>query len=176
MISLASEMTDRKGRHARGWLFYDAGCEFCARTAGWLARPLYKRGLAVAPLQDPRVASLLGIPAHELLQAIRLVLSDGKQYAGADAFLALARELWWARPVIWMSKVPGGSAAMRAAYEWVAKNRRCSHRRGERCVTSEGEDAPATAGGDPSAGSGQAAGATGHLHLPCKTGEEGLRP
>jgi len=36
MISLASEMTDRKGRHARSWLFFDAECEFCTRTAGWL--------------------------------------------------------------------------------------------------------------------------------------------
>ena len=127
MISLASEMTESKGRHARGWLFYDAECEFCTRTAGWLARPLYKRGLAIAPLQDPRVGALLGLTQEQLLQAIRLVMSDGKQYTGADAFLALASELWWASPLVWVSKVPGGSTALRTGYEWVATHRRCRH-------------------------------------------------
>jgi len=33
VISLASEMTDRKGQHARGWLFFDAECEFCTAIA-----------------------------------------------------------------------------------------------------------------------------------------------
>src|SRR6266404_657521 len=55
MISLASEFTDGKGRHARGWLFFDAECGFCTRTARWLLPILERRGLAVAPLQDPRV-------------------------------------------------------------------------------------------------------------------------
>src|SRR6266496_105359 len=43
MISLASEITDRKGQHARGWLFYDADCSFCTRIARWLARPMKHR-------------------------------------------------------------------------------------------------------------------------------------
>ena len=37
MISLVSEYTDGKGRHARGWLFFDAECKFCTRIARWLA-------------------------------------------------------------------------------------------------------------------------------------------
>jgi|GEM_PF-441809 predicted DCC family thiol-disulfide oxidoreductase YuxK len=152
MISLASEMTESKGRHARGWLFYDAECGFCARLAGWLTRPMYRRGLALAPLQDPRVGALLGLPREQLLQAIRLVLSDGKQYAGADAFLALARELWWARPLVWVAKAPGGAAALRTVYEWVAKNRRCSHGGGGSPVRSGAGNAAATGGGRTGAG------------------------
>lgn len=127
MISLASEMTESKGRHARGWLFYDAECEFCTRTARWLARPLHRRGLATAPLQDPRVGALLGLSSRELLQAIRLVLSDGKQYLGAEALVALGNELWWARPLVWVTKMPGGLRALRATYEWVARHRHCRH-------------------------------------------------
>ena len=61
MISLASEFTDGKGRHARGWLFFDAECRFCTRIARWLAPILQRRGLAVAPLQDVRVGALLGL-------------------------------------------------------------------------------------------------------------------
>ena len=61
MISLTSEYTDGKGRHAKGWLFFDADCSFCTRVARWLAPRLKRRGFAVAPLQDPRVGALLGI-------------------------------------------------------------------------------------------------------------------
>ncbi len=61
MISLVSEYTDGKGRHARGWLFFDAECKFCTRIARWLAPILERRGIALAPLQDPRVGALLGM-------------------------------------------------------------------------------------------------------------------
>ncbi len=41
MISLVSEYTDGKGRHARGWLFFDAECKSTAarmRRWRWRAR------------------------------------------------------------------------------------------------------------------------------------------
>lgn len=125
MISLASVMTDRKGPHARGWLFFDAECGFCTRIAVWLAAPMRRRGLALAPLQDPRVAALLGLSRDELLQAIRFVFGDGRQCSGADALLAVARELWWAQPLVWAARVPGVMAAVRAGYLWGAKRSRC---------------------------------------------------
>ena len=126
MISLASEMTDSKGRHARGWLFYDAECDFCTRIARWLGRPLKRRGLGIAPLQDPRVGALLGISPQELLRAARFLAPDGRQYAGADAFLLIAREIWWARPLIWLARIPGVKAALHAAYSWIARHRKCN--------------------------------------------------
>ena len=125
MISLTSDMTDRKGRHARGWLFFDAGCEFCTGIAAWLRGPLQRRNLAVAPLQDPRVAMLLGLPPEELRRAIRFVLADGSQYTGADAVLAVARELWWAQPLVWVARVPGMMAVLGAGYRRVAQRRKC---------------------------------------------------
>lgn len=80
MISLAAEMTDSKGRRARGWLFFDTECVFCTRIATGLA----------APLQDPRVGALLGLSREELLSAIQFVSDDGTHCAGADAVLAVA--------------------------------------------------------------------------------------
>jgi predicted DCC family thiol-disulfide oxidoreductase YuxK len=118
-------MTDGKGRHARGWLFFDAECEFCIHIAAWMEAPMRRRRLAVAPLQDPRVGALLGLSRKELLRAIRYLSSDGNQYSGADALVALAREFWWARPVVWMARIPGGARVMRAAYGSLARQRRC---------------------------------------------------
>jgi predicted DCC family thiol-disulfide oxidoreductase YuxK len=125
MISLASEFTDAKGRHARGWLFYDGECDFCTRFARWLAPSLTKQGFALAPLQDPRVADLLGMSREELMLEMRLLLENGSQYGGADAIIALARRIWWARPLAWLAKVPGIDRALHAGYVFAAAHRKC---------------------------------------------------
>jgi predicted DCC family thiol-disulfide oxidoreductase YuxK len=132
MISLTSEFTDGKGRHARGWLFFDAECAFCTRIARRVAPMLERRGLAVAPLQDPRVGALLGLSREELLREIRLLLSDGRQFGGADACLALAREIWWARPLAWLAEVPGMMRLLRAGYQSIAMRRSCAAMKCER--------------------------------------------
>jgi len=126
MISLASEFTDGKGRHARGWLFFDAECGFCTRTARWLLPILAQRGLAVAPLQDPRVGALLGLSRPDLLRELRFLLSDGSQFGGADAVLAVAREIWWGRPVVWLARIPGMMEQLRRGYYWFAGRRSCA--------------------------------------------------
>jgi predicted DCC family thiol-disulfide oxidoreductase YuxK len=131
MISLASEFTDGKGRHARGWLFFDAECGFCTRIARWLRPILLRRGLAVAALQDVRVGALLGLPKAELLRELRFLLSDGKQTGGADAVLAVAREIWWARPLVWVGNMPGMMTVLRRGYRWVAVRRSCAAMRCE---------------------------------------------
>ncbi len=126
MISLTSEFTDGKGRHAKGWLFFDAECGFCTRIARWLAPALDRRGMALAPLQDPRVGALLGMSREELLRELRFLLSDGSQFGGADACVALAREIWWGRPLVWISNVPGMMEILRKGYRWIAANRKCA--------------------------------------------------
>ncbi|HVM75293.1 MAG TPA: DUF393 domain-containing protein [Candidatus Saccharimonadales bacterium] len=125
MISLTHEYTDSKGRHARGWLFYDAECTFCTRIARWVVRPLHRRGIGVAPLQDPRVASLLGMSREELLAELRFLDADGSLHGGARALLAIAREFSWARPLLWLSRIPGMDSALDSAYRWVAAQRNC---------------------------------------------------
>jgi predicted DCC family thiol-disulfide oxidoreductase YuxK len=126
MISLASEFTDGKGRHARGWLFFDAECGFCTRIARWAAPILQRRGLGVAPLQDARVGALLGLSKTELMREMRVLLGDGRQFGGADAAVALAREIWWARPVVWVTAIPGMMNWLRSGYRAIAARRSCA--------------------------------------------------
>jgi len=126
MISLVSEYTDGKGRHARGWLFFDAECKFCTRIARWLAPMMERRGMALAPLQDPRVVALLALPHDELMKEMQFLLSDGSRHGGADAAVELAREIWWAAPLVWFSKIPGAMEILRKGYRWVAANRSCA--------------------------------------------------
>jgi DCC1-like thiol-disulfide oxidoreductase len=82
--------------------------------------------LALAPLQDPRVAPLLGLSRDELLREMRFLLSDGTHYGGADAAVAMAREIWWARPLGWLTKFPGVMKLFRLAYRTIAANRSCN--------------------------------------------------
>lgn len=126
MISLTSVFTDSKSRHARGWLFFDADCAFCVRIVRAVAPALQRRGFALAPLQDPRVGALLGLPTDELLREMRLLLSDNRQFGGADAAVALAREIWWARPLVWLAALPGMMEVLRAGYRWIAAQRKCA--------------------------------------------------
>jgi predicted DCC family thiol-disulfide oxidoreductase YuxK len=126
MITLADEFTDRKERSARGWLFFDAECGFCTRIARWLAPILKRRGLGVAPLQDPRVGALLGMTQQELLKELRFLLSDGTHSGGARAVLAVAREIWWARPFAWLAALPAMAPGLHAGYKWIAGRRGCS--------------------------------------------------
>jgi len=126
MISLTSEFTDSKSRHARGWLFYDADCHFCVKIARAIATTLQKRDFALAPLQDPRVGALLGLSQTELLLEMHLLLTNGQQTGGADAAVALAYEIWWARPLVWLSKLPGMMDVLRSAYRRIAAHRKCS--------------------------------------------------
>src|SRR5260370_22444419 len=93
MISLVSEYTDGKGRHARGWFFFDAECRFCTRIARWLAPILEKRGLELAPLQDPRVGALLGLRRGEFGRGVEFFLSERSPYSGAGAPFAAAPEV-----------------------------------------------------------------------------------
>ena len=130
MITLVDEITDRKGRQARGWLFFDAECGFCTRIGRWLAPILGQRGLGVAPLQDPRVGALLGMTRAELLKELRFLLSDGRQFGGARAVVAVAREIWWARPLFWLAAIPGVMGVFDFGYKRVAAKRGCA---AERC-------------------------------------------
>jgi len=82
--------------------------------------------MALAPLQDPRVGALLGMPREELMYEMRFLLSDGSQFGGADACVALAREIWWGRPLVWISTIPGMMEILRQGYRWVAANRQCA--------------------------------------------------
>ncbi len=126
MISLANEYTDTKGRHAKGWLFYDADCGFCTRLARWLAPILDRRGMALAALEDSRVGPLLGLDPQELRLELKFLWSDGRQYGGADAVLAVAGTIWWARPLVWAASIPGVWLVLQAFYRWFALRRHCS--------------------------------------------------
>ena len=127
MISLISEITDSKGRRAsRGWVCFDRSCSICTSLASRFERTLEKRGFGLAALQDPRVATLLGLPPDQLLHEMRVVTANNELYGGADAIVFLARQIWWAWPLFAAAKIPGLPRILDAAYHWFADPLHCS--------------------------------------------------
>ena len=129
-MTMRSELIDSSTRRARGWLFYDAECRVCRRIARGLEPLLNRRDLAITPLQAPHAGALLGLSREELLREMRFLLDDGspagRLTGGADAVVALAREIGWARPIVWLAQIPGVMPLLRRGYGWIAAKRKCA--------------------------------------------------
>jgi predicted DCC family thiol-disulfide oxidoreductase YuxK len=113
----------------RGWVLYDADCGFCTRWAWRIALFVGPRGFHLAPLQAPWVHQQLArlggraLSESELLHELRVLTADDAIYGGAEAFVFLARQIWWAWPVAALMWLPGMMSLSRAVYRWVARHR-----------------------------------------------------
>jgi uncharacterized protein YqjF (DUF2071 family)/predicted DCC family thiol-disulfide oxidoreductase YuxK len=108
----------------RGWVLFDAGCGVCSRWVPFWGPTLARLGLAVAPLQAPWVAARLGLAPDALLTDIRLLLRDGRQFAGTDAYRYVMRRLAWAYPLHVLSVTPGPRWIFDRTYRAFANRRR----------------------------------------------------
>jgi uncharacterized protein YqjF (DUF2071 family)/predicted DCC family thiol-disulfide oxidoreductase YuxK len=106
-----------------GWVLYDEGCGVCARWVPFWAPTLRRIGLDVAPLQAPWVAARLGMAPDALVRDIRLLLSDGRQLAGADVYRYVMRRIWWTRPVAALADAPALRDVFDRAYRAFADSR-----------------------------------------------------
>jgi predicted DCC family thiol-disulfide oxidoreductase YuxK len=98
-----------------GWVLFDGSCGFCRSWVTYWADTLRKRGFEIAALQDDWVRQRLGSPAEgDLLADLRLLLDDGRQVRGADAYRYVMRRIWWTYPVYVLSRAP----LLRHLFDW----------------------------------------------------------
>jgi predicted DCC family thiol-disulfide oxidoreductase YuxK len=107
----------------QGWVLYDGACGFCARWVPFWQGTLEKRGFRIAPLQSEWVAEKLHRPQEKLISDFRLLLANGEQLAGADAYRFLMRRIWWAVPLYWISILPVLRSLFELGYRLFADNR-----------------------------------------------------
>lgn len=108
-----------------GTIFYDAQCSLCQagrRVAGGI---FTRRGFAWTPLQTPAAARRLRISEEALLEAMRVLLPDGRVVSGLDAWIVLFRAVGWLGPVAWLLSRPGIHPVGQACYRWIARHRSC---------------------------------------------------
>jgi len=127
MISELTEITEpAKAVPFRGWIFYDRACSFCRRLALRFENVFAKRGFHFEPLQQEWVERRLNLTREEALEEMRVLTTAGDVFGGADAVIFLARQLWWASPLVILARSPFGHSIMDRGYRWVAAQRTCT--------------------------------------------------
>ncbi len=112
----------------RGWVLYDAECPLCVGLAARFQGLLERRGFSLAPLQSPWVREHQGLRPDAVLTEMRILTGQQKVLGGADAVVYLARTVWWAWPLVLVSRIPLMMPVLRRAYRWVARRRHCASR------------------------------------------------
>lgn len=106
-----------------GWILYDGGCGFCTRWVRLWEKVVERRGFAIKDLQSASADGSLHIPPGNLLDDIRVLTRDGKLESGADAYLYVARQVWWAWPFYAIFRLPGFNGVLWLGYRWFNRNR-----------------------------------------------------
>ena len=111
------------GRVLKGWILYDGACGFCYRWVHIWQEVVEGRGFEIKDLQSASREHMLEIPQEHLLDDIRVLTSNGDLYLGADAYLYVARRIWWAWPFYALFSLPGFYWLLWQGYSWFNRNR-----------------------------------------------------
>lgn len=104
-------------------VFYDGGCPLCKREIGLIRRLDRRRRLRFTDIDDPSFRpEAVGKTHEELMACIYGRLPDGTLVTGVEVFRQLYGEVGL-RPLVWLSRAPGISHLLDAAYQIFARNR-----------------------------------------------------
>jgi len=106
-----------------GWILYDGSCGFCFWWVHFWEKVVAKRGFALKDLQTALADGIIAIDAHRLLDDIRVLDRQGRLISGADAYLHVAKKVWWAWPFYAIFSLPGFRQILSAGYRWFNRNR-----------------------------------------------------
>lgn len=109
----------------RAVLIYDGECAMCRTSALWLMRRARASDrLEILPCRStPRRARFPQITDAACMQAMQLVLPDGRVLTGADAVPELLRRVRGWRWVASLLGLPPVRPVTRRLYAWVARSR-----------------------------------------------------
>ena len=113
----------RVGGALKGWILYDGTCRFCFRWVHLWQNVVKRRGFEIKDLQSASAERMLYVPQENLLDDIRVLTSNGDVHSGADAYLYVARRIWWAWPFYARFSLPGFCWLLGQGYRWFNRNR-----------------------------------------------------
>jgi predicted DCC family thiol-disulfide oxidoreductase YuxK len=113
-ISVITEISNTTDNTVDGWLLYDGRCGLCSTGARRSQALLRHLGLRLAPLLST---------GRSTSQELLLLTRDGRALGGIDAYLYVADQLWWARPLARLGRLPPIHRALCRAYRWIAAHR-----------------------------------------------------
>lgn len=113
-------------------VFYDGDCPLCTREIGWLRRMDRRGKIRFSDIAAPDFdAARVGVPQADLMARIHARGADGEMVNGVEVFRRLYGAVGFSRLVA-ITRWPGISHVLDAAYRWFARNRlrltgRCDH-------------------------------------------------
>ena len=107
----------------KGWILYDGECGFCSRWVHFWKKTVESRGFFLKDLQSARAQGMLKIPPESLLDDVLILTPQKNLERGADAYLFVARQIWWAWPFHALFGLPGFRWILGQGYRWFNRNR-----------------------------------------------------
>lgn len=105
-------------------LIYDGACPICQSAVRWVQRRALPGRFEFLPCQSPeRQARFPQISEQACLEALQLVLPDGRVLAGDAAIPEILRRAKGWRWLAHLFRLPGVGAVAPRVYAWVARNR-----------------------------------------------------
>ncbi|HVT81932.1 MAG TPA: DCC1-like thiol-disulfide oxidoreductase family protein, partial [Phycisphaerae bacterium] len=95
------ESSDAESPPFRGWIFFDAGCGLCSTLRDKWGPIVEPRGFRLAALQESWVQDRLNL-GGTIPGEMKFLTPGGRVLGGADAFVHIARHIWWAWP-LWLA-------------------------------------------------------------------------
>jgi predicted DCC family thiol-disulfide oxidoreductase YuxK len=118
------EAASGKGTPGLAVVIYDGACGLCQGSVGWVSRRARAGAFEFLPCQSAeRRARYPTLAEATCLEAIQLVLPDGRILGGADALPEILRRLRGWRWAAALFRVPGARLLAPIAYRWIARNR-----------------------------------------------------
>jgi predicted DCC family thiol-disulfide oxidoreductase YuxK len=105
-------------------VIYDGACGLCQGSVGWVSRRARPGAFEFLPCQAAeRRARYPAIAEATCLEAIQLVLPNGRVLGGAAALPEILRRLRGWRWVAALFRLPGAGLIAPVVYRWIARNR-----------------------------------------------------
>ena len=105
-------------------LIYDGDCPVCAETIRWIRENERKDSFEMLPCQSGEVRKRFPlIEPAACMQAMQLILPDGKILSGEKALPEILKRLKRYSPAAALFSLPGSEILSRSFYRWFADNR-----------------------------------------------------
>ncbi|MDH4231545.1 MAG: DUF393 domain-containing protein [Nitrospirota bacterium] len=105
-------------------LIYDGDCPVCAKTVEWIRENERKDAFEMLPCQSGEVRKRFpSIEPAACIQAMQLILPDGRILSGERALPEVLKRLKRYSPSAAFFSLPGSEAVSRSFYRWFADNR-----------------------------------------------------
>ena len=118
------EETQARAAGARAVLIYDGACGLCRGGVSWISRRAVRGYFEFLPCQAPeRRVRYPWMRNETCLEAMQLILPDGRLLAGDAAIPEILRRLRGWRWLAALFRLPGVELLAPRLYAWVARHR-----------------------------------------------------